>query len=201
MCVLATPSLTDAATPRVAVCTCILSLWDDEMLGLAFNSNMAASGVETENDAPSLPPSALMYGGSLATGTITIQMLKISELDVITICSPRNFKLVRAGGASTVWYYADPSTTTAIRTHTQGRLKYVLDCISDTESVTCCYATIGRAGGRYESLEFVPDELLRKRRAVRSSFVMAAEIYGDEVKPRYYLPSYTFSPYNLATSL
>ena len=41
---------------------------------------------------------------------------------------------------------------------------------------------MARVGGRYVSLELVPDEMLAKRRAVHARLVMAFEILGEEVK-------------------
>lgn len=123
-----------------------------------------------------------MYGGSTATGTIAIQLLKLSGYDPITTCSPRNADLVRSRGASAVFDYTLSDVAATIRAHTNGRLKYALDCIADLHSVSVCYGAIQRIGGRYASLELVPDELLGKRRAVKPAFVMAPEVYGSEIK-------------------
>lgn len=41
---------------------------------------------------------------------------------------------------------------------------------------------MARLGGRYSSLELVPDDLLAQRRAVDPSFVLAYQILGEEVK-------------------
>ena len=76
-----------------------------------------------------------MYGGSTATGTIAIQLLRLSGLDPIRTCSSHNFALVRSRGAGTVFDYSDPDTPAAIKKHTGGQLKHDLDCISDAQSV------------------------------------------------------------------
>ena len=41
---------------------------------------------------------------------------------------------------------------------------------------------MARVGGRYVSLELVPNEILAQRRAVRARLVMAFEILGEVVK-------------------
>ena len=113
---------------------------------------------------------------------MAIQLLRLSGLDPIATCSPHNFALVRSRGAGAVFDYADADTPAAIKRHTGGRLKHVLDCISDSQSVEACFAAMARVGGRYASLELVPDELLAKRRAVHARLVMAFEILGEEVR-------------------
>ena len=83
--------------------------------------------------------------------------------------------------------YTDLNIPSAIKKHTGGQLKYVLDCISDPQSVEACFGAMSRVGGRYVNLEHVPEESLAKRRAVHARLVMAFEILGEEVKlPRGY---------------
>lgn len=165
-------SIEQAATFGVALATCTLALWGADALDLKATPETPAQ--------QSIP--VLVYGGSTATGTIAIQLLRLSGFDPITTCSPRNFGYVRAAGASAVFDYADPTTPAAIKTHTKGQLKHVLDCISDAQSVEACYSSIARLGGRYTSLELVPDALLARRRAIEASFVMAYQIVGEEVQ-------------------
>ncbi|RYP47487.1 hypothetical protein DL768_006459 [Monosporascus sp. mg162] len=164
-----------ASTLGTALATCIMALWGDKALGLSSTPDTV-----TDTLFPPLP--VLVYGGSTATGTIAIQLLKLSGYDPITTCSPHNFDLVRSRGASAAFDYTSLDVAAAIKTHTGGRLKYALDCIADPHSVDVCYRAIQRVGGRYASLELVSDELLRKRRAVKPAFVMAPEVYGSEVK-------------------
>ncbi|KAI2620572.1 putative zinc-binding dehydrogenase family oxidoreductase [Hypoxylon sp. NC1633] len=165
-------TLERAATLGTALATCTLSFWGTETLNLAG----------TPEKPTQTPLPVLVYGGSTATGTIAIQLLRQSGLNPIATCSPRNFDLVRASGASAVFDYADPNTAMAIKKHTGDRLKHVLDCISDPRSVDVCYAAMARVGGWYTSLELVPDELLARRRAVKPSFVMAYELSGQGIR-------------------
>ncbi|KAH8164216.1 hypothetical protein CIB48_g4029 [Xylaria polymorpha] len=166
----------EAATLSTAIATCVLALWSTDSLGL--------SGTPEEPlllAKPAVP--VLVYGGSTATGTIAVQLLRMSGYDPIATCSPGNFDLVRGRGASAVFDYADAGGVVArIRSHTNGRLKYVLDCISDANSVVICYDAIQRPGGRYASLEKVSDELLARRQAVHHSFVLAAEACGEAIR-------------------
>ena len=162
-----------AATLTTALATCILALWGVDALALL-------PWTPEQPSEKSLP--VLVYGGSTATGTIAIQLLRLSGLDPITTCSPHNFELVRSRGAGAMFDYSDPDTPAAIKKHTGGQLKHVLDCISDAQSVEACFGAMARVGGRYASLELVRDELLAKRRAVRARFVLAFEINGEEVK-------------------
>lgn len=165
----------EAATLGTALATCTMALWNEKALGLSSMPNTVL-GVSS----PSTP--VLVYGGSTATGSIAIQLLKLSGYDPITTCSQCNSDLVRSRGASAAFDYAYPNVATAIKTYTSGHLKYALDCIADPLSVSICFAAIQRVGGRYASLELVSDELLRKRRSVKTAFVMAPEAFGSEIK-------------------
>ncbi|RYP69624.1 hypothetical protein DL769_005244 [Monosporascus sp. CRB-8-3] len=164
----------EAATLSTSIATCLLALWSPDALGLP--------GTPDTPDVSDKPVPVLVYGGSTATGTIAVQLLRLSGYDPIATCSPRNFELVRGRGASAVFEYSAPNVAAEIKARTGGRLKYALDCISDADSVAICYGAIQRAGGRYASLERVPDELLAKRRAVRPTFVLAPEAYGAEIR-------------------
>lgn len=162
-----------AATLATALSTCTLALWGTDALSLL---------PWTPEEPSKKPLPVLVYGGSTATGTIAIQLLRLSGLNPITTCSPHNFALVRSRGAGAAFDYSDPDTPAAIKKHTGGQLKHVLDCISDAQSVETCFAAMARVGGRYVSLELVPDERLAKRRAVRANFVLAFGINGEEVR-------------------
>ncbi|KAG8156806.1 hypothetical protein KVR01_013411 [Diaporthe batatas] len=166
--------LLGAATLMTALSTCSLAFWSQDALDL---EGTPEAPLEHEKPTP-----VLVYGGSTATGTIAVQLLRLSGYDPIATCSPRNFDLVRGRGASAVFDYSAPDVAAQIKTATAGRLRYVLDCISDAESATACYGAIQRPGGRYASLERVPAELLTRRRAVRAGFVLAAEAFGEDIE-------------------
>lgn len=171
---------TQASSLGLALTTCCLALWSPDHLDLEGSPDAPLTG-------PASPPSVLVYGGSTATGTMALQLLALSgyAADLVTVCSPQNFALARSYGAADVFDYQDRSRddlAAALRARTGGRLRAVLDCIGDAHSVAVCLASIARTGGRYASLEHVPDALLAPRRAVRASMVMAAEACGDEVR-------------------
>lgn len=158
-----------AALPS-GLATNLLSLWHPDALALKAGPNAPAEK----------PIPVLVYGGSTATGTMAIQLLRLSGLDPIATCSPRNFDLVRSYGAGAAFDYMQPGLAGEIRRHTGGRLAHAYDCIADRESVASCYGALGRAGGRYVALELVADEE-RTRRAVHAETILAYEIFGEDV--------------------
>ncbi|OQN98775.1 hypothetical protein B0A48_15444 [Cryoendolithus antarcticus] len=130
-------------------------------------------------DAPAeKPKKVLVYGGSTATGTLAIQLLKLAKLIPITTCSPKNFDLVKSYGAAEVYDYSSPGCAELIRKDTANNLAYTLDCITTPESTTFCYAALGRAGGRYVSLDPY-STFAANRKAVKGSWVLGPAIFGD----------------------
>lgn len=127
------------------------------------------------------PAPVLVYGGSTTCGTMAIQLLKTIGYDPIATSSSRNFDLVKSYGASAVFEYTSTDLGSDIKKHTGGRLRHALDCIADQTSTTCCYASLGRPGGRYAYLESSPKEW-KTREAVKPDFALAYEAFGPEVK-------------------
>ncbi|KAI3394644.1 hypothetical protein diail_2454 [Diaporthe ilicicola] len=165
-----------AATVGTPLLTSCLSLWGSAL-------GLSASPAHPAAEGGGLGSPVLVYGGSTATGSMAIQLLKLSGYDPITTCSSRNFDLVKSFGASAAFDYTQQQggdLGTQIRAHTKGRLRHALDCITDQASVACCYAALGRPGGRYASLEACAPEW-RTREAVRAAFVMMHEAFGSEV--------------------
>ncbi|RYP43820.1 hypothetical protein DL768_009653 [Monosporascus sp. mg162] len=107
---------------------------------------------------PGLP--VLVYGGSTSTGTMALQLLKLSGLTLIATCPPRNLNLAKSYGAEAVFDYSSQNAS---------------------DSGGCCYQAIGRTGGSYAALELVEDEL-RTRGAVKYDFVMALDVFGRDVE-------------------
>lgn len=87
---------------------------------------------------------------------------------------------MKSYGASAAFDYASAGGADAVRAHTNNRLRYALDCITDAESVAFCYTALGRAGGRFSCLELCPENL-QTRKAVKTDFVLALEIFGLKV--------------------
>lgn len=178
-----------AASLGVALATSALALWGPDGLHLTATPDTPAP--EPEADAQGRRPAktpVLVYGGSTACGTIATQLLRLSKLDPIAVCSPQNFDLVKARGVSAVFDRTGTAAevVAAIKAQTGRRLRHVLDCIGDADSVGICYDVMSRVGGRYVALNRVPDSLLGRRRAVKASFFHAAEGLGLEINlPRY----------------
>lgn len=126
------------------------------------------------------PGFVLVYGGSTATGTIALQLLKLANLRSIAVCSPRNFDLAKSYGAEATFDYSSPTCAADIRTYTSNTCKYALDCITDSTSMAICYGAIGRAGGRYCGLEPYP-ERQHTRNAIAPNWIMGLSIFGKKV--------------------
>ncbi|KAI0145539.1 putative zinc-binding dehydrogenase family oxidoreductase [Xylariaceae sp. FL1272] len=166
----------EAATLGTALVTCHLAFWEKDTLGLTA----------TPDNPASEPITVLVYGGSAATGTIAIQLLRLCGLNPIATCSPHNFELVRECGASAVFDYQSPTVARDIFEHAGRRLKYAIDCISTPDSLAICYGAIQRYGGRYVSLGRIEGKLLAKRRTIHSRFVLGHEAIGEAID----LPGY-----------
>lgn len=127
------------------------------------------------------PFPVLVYGGSTATGTTAIQLLKLSGLDPIVTCSPRNFTLVQSYGAVAAFDYRSPTCVADIRAATNNSLRYALDCITSQDSIQLCYAAIGRAGGKYTSLDPYPEAVAKTRRVVVADWVLGPTMLGKDI--------------------
>lgn len=64
------------------------------------------------------------------------------------------------------------------RTYTKNNLRYALDCITNVESTTLCFAAIGRAGGRYVSLNPFPEHAAT-RKMVTADWTLGPTIFGE----------------------
>lgn len=124
----------------------------------------------------------LVNGGSSASGTCALQLLKLAGYKTITTCSPRNFELARSFGADHVFDYNSQTCAADIRTLTRNNLRHVLDCIANTDSTRLCFAALGRAGGRYTSLNPFNPAIAATRKMVKCDWVMGPEMLGEEVR-------------------
>lgn len=130
----------------------------------------------------------LVYGGSSASGTIAIQLIRQAGCIPIATCSPRNFSLVEACGAEKAFDYNDPDCANQIKAYTKDELGFALDCFCSASSMEFCYKAIGRYGGRYTTLEPYPAEL-EKRKRVKPQWLLGPALVGREVawKHPYYI--------------
>ncbi|KAL4910007.1 hypothetical protein BDW74DRAFT_46640 [Aspergillus multicolor] len=124
------------------------------------------------------PFPVLVYGGSTATGTMLLQVLKICGVRTLTTCSPKNFDLVRSYGADEVFDYSSPTCAEEIRSATRNNLKYAVDCITDSSTMKICYGAIGRAGGQYIALNPYPEHLAT-RKVIKPGWILATLITGE----------------------
>ncbi|KAL9043947.1 MAG: hypothetical protein Q9214_002883 [Letrouitia sp. 1 TL-2023] len=128
------------------------------------------------------PVYVLVYGGSTASGTMAIQMLRLSGFRVITTCSSKHFGLMTSYGAEKAFDYNSPSCAEEIRSYTKNTLQYVIDIIAEVKTIRLCYAAIGRAGGRYVGFELIPEELVRDmRKTVKPDWVLGITMSGNEI--------------------
>ncbi|KAL8683657.1 MAG: hypothetical protein Q9186_000430 [Xanthomendoza sp. 1 TL-2023] len=131
---------------------------------------------------------ALVYGGSTASGTMAIQMLRLetnparSGFKVVTTCSPKNVALVESYGAEKAFDYNSPSCAEDIRAYTKNTLQYAIDIIAEVKSIRLCYMAMGRAGGRYVGFELVPEDLVKDmRKTVKPDWVLGITMSGNEI--------------------
>nr|A0A3Q9U4Z5.1 RecName: Full=Trans-enoyl reductase pvhC; Short=ER pvhC; AltName: Full=Varicidin biosynthesis cluster protein C [Talaromyces variabilis]AZZ09612.1 PvhC [Talaromyces variabilis] len=147
--------------------------------GLALFRSLGIPGRPLE-PAPK-PLCILVYGGSSSCGTASLQLLREAGHIPITTCSPHNFELVKSYGAVDAFDYNDPDTMDKIKKYTKNGLRYALDCISTTSSMQFCYKVIGRAGGKYTSLEPFSAAVAQTRKVVSPDWVMGPSLLGQEV--------------------
>jgi len=161
-------SFEEAATLGSGLVTVAFGLY--KYLGLPFPTpNTLHSGNEVKE-------AILIYGGSSATGTLAIQLAKLSGLTVITTCSARNFDLVKNLGADSVLDYHDPDCGSAIRKITNDKLTKVFDTIATPETAKICADALGSApGGLYVNLMGVD----APREDVKSTFFLGYTVTGE----------------------
>jgi NADPH:quinone reductase-like Zn-dependent oxidoreductase/nucleoside-diphosphate-sugar epimerase len=147
-------------------------------LGLAFYRSLMLKG--TPDHPVTDGEVVLVYGGSTSTGTMAIQLLRKSGYRPIATCSPANFELVRSYGAEAVFDYHSPDVAERIHAYTKNSLRYVLDIITEAQSMSHCYAAIGRVGGRYTCLEMYHNHL-HTRKTVKPDFVKGWAMFGKRV--------------------
>lgn len=147
--------------------------------GLALFKSLGLPGYPL---APSPKPvPVLVYGGSTATGTAAIQLLRLAGFLPLATCSPHSFELVRSYGAEEVFDYHTPDCAATIRSYTRNGLLYALDCITTTESMEICYGAIGRVGGKYTALDPYPMAVAAKRKIIKADWVLGPTMLGKDI--------------------
>ncbi|GIK04394.1 hypothetical protein Aspvir_008477 [Aspergillus viridinutans] len=135
-------------------------------------------GLPLPDAAVQKPAYILVNGGSTANATIAIQLLRLVNMIPLATCSPKNSDQVKAYGAQATFDYRDPDCATKIKAYTGNNLRYALDCITTAESTSLCFAALGRAGGKYVSLDPFPQHAAT-RATVKTDWVLGPSIFGD----------------------
>ncbi|PVH74413.1 putative zinc-binding dehydrogenase family oxidoreductase [Cadophora sp. DSE1049] len=152
-------------------------------MGLAlFNHLQLPNTPDSPGTFPSNKPCyVLVYGGSTASGTLAIQLIRHAGLTPIATCSPRSNALVESYGAEKCFDYHLPSCAKEIKAYTRNGLRYALDCIVEADTMTICYGALGRSGGRYTALEPYPEYIANTRKTVDSNWVLGPSILGTKI--------------------
>ena len=193
----------EASTLGVGLATAGLALFAPEFLGLNMPSSVSVHptavqttsrvgprgwGVDNDNsdeddaDADSYNIPVLVYGASTATGTIVLQLLRLSGYAPMAVCSPKNFTLAKSRGAVECFDYHSSSCVTQIKQRTQRRLAYALDCITNASSMKLCYEAMGTAGGKYVSLDPFSTRIEKTRKDIVANFCYALTLFGLPVE-------------------
>ena len=100
---------------------------------------------------------------------------------MVTTCSPRNFDYVKSLGADEAFDYSDPGCADKIRAHTGGKLALAWDCVSNLETGRICASAIDpEQGGKYWSLLYVPDDVIKGVNAkITSGLSLAYTAFGE----------------------
>ncbi|KAM3557266.1 hypothetical protein ARSEF4850_005141 [Beauveria asiatica] len=109
-----------------------------------------------------------------------IQLAKLSGLTVITTCSPANFDLVKALGASAAFDYNSPTCAADIKAFTNNALLRAWDCTGDGAGV-CAAAMSDNDGGTYGTIMPADYELLARTnpRVTGQPFVRGYDAQGE----------------------
>lgn len=126
----------------------------------------------------------LIYGGATATGLFALQYAKLSGLNVVTTCSPKNFDLVKSYGADAAFDYADAKKCSEqIREYTKDSLRHAFDCISAESSPQICADALASStdGGELEYSSLLPVQEF-PRKDVKNKHTLAYTILNESFK-------------------
>ncbi|KAI4721981.1 putative alcohol dehydrogenase [Aureobasidium sp. EXF-10727] len=137
-------------------------------VGLALFHGMHLPGKPWSPAEEAVP--VLVSGGGTATGSLAIQVLKVSGFKPITTSSSHSFGRLKDLGAVATFDYHSPTCGADIREFTNDNLAFALDCHSDSGSMAICYEAIGSQGGEYMALNPFPLRVHR-RRSIRPDWV------------------------------
>ncbi|GAW20137.1 hypothetical protein ANO14919_096340 [Xylariales sp. No.14919] len=150
-----------------------------KVLGLPFPDEVPGhpGGNADENK-----PTILIYGGSTASGTIAIQLAKLSGWNVITTCSPKHFDLVKDRGADMVFDYRTPNVGEQIHEASHGSITKVLDTVSTPSTAAICAAAFASPSDTRRKGDLIYCNLLGEdcpREDVESVFFLGYSLSGE----------------------
>ncbi|KAL9046836.1 MAG: hypothetical protein Q9214_000434 [Letrouitia sp. 1 TL-2023] len=150
-------SFEEASTMPVGVITAAQALY--QTLGLPYPTEPTKERLHV-----------LIYGGSSATGTLAIQLAKLSGLEVTTLASSHNHELLKNLGADHIFDYRSPTCASDIKAATGENIHHAFDCIASGESPKICVESMGPGSGKYCSL--LPVEELPRKDITNASIAM-----------------------------
>ncbi|KAE9376021.1 zinc-binding dehydrogenase family oxidoreductase [Stipitochalara longipes BDJ] len=150
----------------------------------AFAQVVGASDVVTLKIPPSM---TLEEAASLGSGVGTIGLALYQSLEIpgtpLKPAEVPRFVLVYGGITATgtlALQILKLFATEDIKTYTKNSLKYVLDCVSEPETMRFCYKVIGWAGGKYTALEPFAQSL-HTRPTVQPDWVLGPTLLGKPI--------------------
>ncbi|KAI9697555.1 MAG: hypothetical protein M1820_007754 [Bogoriella megaspora] len=155
--------------------------WSTVALAMSSLDALALPGLPSKPAEKNIP--VLVYGGGTATGTMACQLLKLSGYTPIAVThSSTSAALAKQYGATAIAHYTNTKNCLEeIRAASAGTLlRHTLDCITDPDSASLCFAAIARTGGRYACLEEFRNTW-RTRRVVKVKEVMGYEVLERRV--------------------
>jgi len=140
-------------------------------------------------DSPLVEPiPILIWGGSSAVGSNSIQLAKLAGFTVVTTASPKNFQYLKSLGADYVFSYSDPNTPAEIKKLTDGKLYLAYDTISANGSTQGVLDAFGSdlevpAGVKKISITnpVKPEELDDKAKGVDIQMGFLYTLFGKDV--------------------
>ncbi|KAB8246181.1 chaperonin 10-like protein [Aspergillus flavus] len=118
----------------------------------------------------------LVWGAASAVGAFAVQLLKASHMEVIAVCSAKNFDYIRNLGASHVIDYHGTDVAAQLREQ-RIRVKKAFDSISSLETCNACLDIVGE-GGTVADVQFL--EALR-RPGIGMEHINVVDILGEAV--------------------
>ncbi|KAK2603560.1 hypothetical protein QQS21_004240 [Conoideocrella luteorostrata] len=159
--------------------------WSTVAMAMSSSDALALPGLPSKPAETNAP--VLVYGGGTATGSMAAQLLNLSGYAPICVTqSAASAALAQRYGAVGIARCHKVDLDDCLRAVRDLRadgppLRHAMDCITNQESASLCFAALARTGGRYACLEAFP-EVWRTRRVVKVKEVMGYEMLGRRVE-------------------